>query len=91
MESVFARGGMVNLTIIDVRPAGCLRRPAGLLRGQGWWSVIQRGDGWTVVLRRHCGDDPGLDYREVCPRLQLVRWPYPIAAGRRRPMLAARR
>jgi len=28
-----------------------------------------------------CGDDPGLDYREVSPRLQLVRGPYPIAAG----------
>jgi hypothetical protein len=28
-----------------------------------------------------CGDDPGLDYREVAPRLQLVRGPYPIAAG----------
>jgi hypothetical protein len=28
-----------------------------------------------------CGDDPELDYREVAPRLQLVRGPYPIAAG----------
>jgi hypothetical protein len=28
-----------------------------------------------------CGDDPGLDYREVSPRLQLVRGPCPIAAG----------
>ena len=28
-----------------------------------------------------CGDDPDLDYREVSPRLQLVRGPYPIAAG----------
>ena len=28
-----------------------------------------------------CGDDPGLDYREVSPRLQLVRGPYPITDG----------
>ena len=28
-----------------------------------------------------CGDDPDLGYREVSPRLQLVRGPYPIAAG----------
>jgi hypothetical protein len=28
-----------------------------------------------------CGDDPGLDYREVAPRLRLVRGPYPMAAG----------
>jgi hypothetical protein len=28
-----------------------------------------------------CGDDPGLDYREVSPRLQLVRGPYPIEDG----------
>jgi hypothetical protein len=28
-----------------------------------------------------CGDDPDPDYREVAPRLQLVRGPYPIAAG----------
>jgi len=28
-----------------------------------------------------CGDDPSLDYLEVSPRLQLVRGPYPLAAG----------
>jgi hypothetical protein len=28
-----------------------------------------------------CGDDPDLDYREVAPRLQLVRGPYLIADG----------
>ena len=28
-----------------------------------------------------CGDDPGLDYREVSSRLQLVRGPYPIKDG----------
>ena len=28
-----------------------------------------------------CGDDPGRDYHEVSPRLQLVRGPYPIKDG----------
>jgi len=28
-----------------------------------------------------CGDDPGLDYREVAPELQRIRGPYSIAAG----------
>jgi hypothetical protein len=28
-----------------------------------------------------CGDDPGLDYRDVSPQLQQVRGPYRIAAG----------
>jgi hypothetical protein len=28
-----------------------------------------------------CGDDSGLDYRDVPPRLQLIRGPYPIKDG----------
>ena len=28
-----------------------------------------------------CGDDPGLDYRDVSLRLRQIRGPYPIAAG----------
>jgi hypothetical protein len=28
-----------------------------------------------------CGDDPGLDYREISPGLQRVRGPYPVADG----------
>jgi len=28
-----------------------------------------------------CGDDPGLDYRDVSPGLRRLRGPYPIAAG----------
>ena len=28
-----------------------------------------------------CGDHPDLDYREVSPRLRLVRGPCPVAAG----------
>ena len=37
-------------------------------------------DTYEIVCRDR-GDHPGLDYREVSPRLQLVRGPYPIAAG----------
>jgi hypothetical protein len=28
-----------------------------------------------------CGDDPGLDYRDVPPHLQLTRGPYPLSDG----------
>ena len=28
-----------------------------------------------------CGDDPGLDYRDVAPRLQRIRRPYTFSAG----------
>lgn len=28
-----------------------------------------------------CGDSPDRDYRDVSPRLQRIRGPYPIAAG----------
>jgi len=29
----------------------------------------------------YCGDQPGLDYREVSPGLQRIRGPYPFRAG----------
>jgi hypothetical protein len=63
-------------------------------REDGWTVVLRRQParmvegraegGYTEVFELiccDCGDDPGLDYREVTPRLQLVRGPYPIAAG----------
>jgi hypothetical protein len=33
------------------------------------------------IVCRVCGDDPALDYRDVSPRLQLVRGPYQLMAG----------
>jgi hypothetical protein len=59
------------------------------------WTVVLRRQPARIVERRpeggytdmfeliccDCGDDPDLDYREVSPRLQLVRGPYPIAIG----------
>jgi hypothetical protein len=63
-------------------------------RGDGWTVVLRRQPvrmvegsaegGYADVFELiccDCGDDPALDYREVSPRLQLVRGPYPIVAG----------
>ena len=53
------------------------RQPVRLVDGQ-----LQGG--YTDALELiccDCADDPDLDYREVSPRLRLVRGPYPIAAG----------
>ena len=60
----------------------------------GWTLVLRRQPGCIVESRpeggytdvfelicRDCGDHPDLDYREVSPKLQLVRGPYPIADG----------
>ena len=35
----------------------------------------------SEIICRDCGDDPGLDYRAVSPRLRLVAGPYPLAVG----------
>jgi hypothetical protein len=33
------------------------------------------------IICRYCGDDPGLDYRDVPPHLQLTRGPYLLKDG----------
>jgi hypothetical protein len=52
-------------------------QPARLVQGrpEGAYTDVYE------IICCDCGDDSGLDYREVSPRLQLVRGPYPIAAG----------
>jgi hypothetical protein len=63
-------------------------------RVDGWTVVLRRQPvrmvegraegGYTGAFELiccDCGDDPGLDYREVASGLQLVRGPYPIADG----------
>jgi hypothetical protein len=53
------------------------RQPVRLVAGQpegGYTDLYE-------IICCDCGDDPDLDYREVSPRLQLVRGPYPIAVG----------
>ena len=62
--------------------------------GDSWTVVLRRQParivegrpegGYTDALELiccNCGDDPGLDYREVSPEFQRIRGPYPIAAG----------
>jgi hypothetical protein len=62
--------------------------------GQRWTVVLRRQPARVVegrpeggytdmfeIICCDCGDDPRLDYREISPRLQLVRGPYPIALG----------
>ena len=62
--------------------------------GHGWTVVLRRQPARIVNGRAEgpytdafeiiccgCGDDPGLEYSEVSPRLQRVRGPYPLADG----------
>ena len=62
--------------------------------GDGWTVVLRRQPAHIVdgraegpytdafeIICCDCGDDPGLEYSEVSPRLQLVRGPYPITVG----------
>jgi hypothetical protein len=62
--------------------------------GHGWTLVLRRRPmrivdgrpegGYTddfEIICCDCGDDPGLDYREVSRELQRIRGPYPAAAG----------
>jgi len=59
-------------------PTAVLRRqPTRLVDGQAQGPYT---DAFEIICCG-CGDDPGLDYREVSPRLQLVRGPYPIRDG----------
>jgi hypothetical protein len=63
-------------------------------RDDGWTVVLRRQPARIVdgradapytdafeIICCSCGDDPGLDYFAVSPRLQLVRGPYSIAEG----------
>jgi hypothetical protein len=62
--------------------------------GDGWTLVLRRQPARIVQGRPEggytdafeliccdCGDHPDLDYREVSPKLQRIRGPYPIADG----------
>jgi hypothetical protein len=63
-------------------------------RGDGWTAVLRRQPAHVVngraegpytdafeIICCECGDDPGLEYADVSPRLQLIRGPSPIAVG----------
>lgn len=62
--------------------------------GLGWTVVLRRQavhlvqgrpeGGYTdayELICCDCGDDPNLDYRDIGPRLQRIRGPYPFSAG----------
>ena len=62
--------------------------------GHGWTVVLRRQPARIVdghaqgpytdmfeIICCDCGDDPGLDYRDVAPHLQLTRGPYPLREG----------
>jgi hypothetical protein len=53
------------------------RRPARIVEGRPEGGYTDEFE----IICCDCGDDPGLDYREVSPALQRIRGPYPIAAG----------
>jgi hypothetical protein len=62
--------------------------------GSGWTAVLRRRPARLVSGRRvggytdvfeivccACGDNAGLDYREVSPELRRIRGPYQLAGG----------
>jgi len=53
------------------------RRPARIVGGR---PQVGYTDAFEIICRQ-CGDNPGLDYRQVSPELQRIRGPYPMAAG----------
>lgn len=53
------------------------RQPVRIVAGQaegGYTDVFE-------LVCSDCGDHPDLDYRDIPPRLQWIRGPYPLAAG----------
>lgn len=62
-----------------------LDQPRRVLRRQPVRIVAGEPEGGYTnafeIICCDCGDDPGLDYRDVSAELQRVRGPYPIAAG----------
>jgi hypothetical protein len=53
------------------------RQPARIIDGRAEGPYT---DAFEIICCE-CGDDPGLAYAEVAPRLQLIRGPYSIAGG----------
>ena len=70
MTTTFGRPGRDWTVVLRRQPA---RIVAGHAEG-GYTDVFE-------IICCDCGDNPDLDYRDVPPRLQRIRGPYPIAAG----------
>jgi hypothetical protein len=61
------------------RTASLRRQPVRIVEGRmkgGYTDVFE-------LICGECGDHPYLDYRDIPPRLQLIRGPYPLEAGLR--------
>jgi hypothetical protein len=58
-------------------PVTLRRQPASLSTGHAGGNTTNTFE----IVCRECGDDPGLDYREISPRLRQIRGPYLLKAG----------
>jgi hypothetical protein len=61
------------------RTASLRRQPARIVAGRmegGYTDVFE-------LICGECGDHPYVDYRDIPPRLQRIRGPYPLEAGLR--------
>jgi hypothetical protein len=59
------------------RTASLRRQPARIVEGRmegGYTEVFE-------LICGECGDHPYVDYRDIPPRLQRIRGPYPLEAG----------
>jgi hypothetical protein len=54
------------------------RQPASLSTGHAGGNI---STSTFEIICRQCGDDPGLDYREISPGLRQIRGPYLLRAG----------
>jgi len=68
--TIFGRPGLDWTVVLRRQPA----RPAA---GEPDGSCTDMFE----IICCDCGDDPDLDYRDVCPRIQRIRGPYPIVTG----------
>jgi len=62
------------------RTASLRRQPVRIVEGRmkgGYTDVFE-------LICGECGDHPYLDYREIPPRLQLIRGPYPLEGASER-------
>lgn len=53
------------------------RRPMRLVEGRAEGDYTSEFE----IICCTCGDNPYRDYREVSPKLQLIRGPYPLVVG----------
>jgi hypothetical protein len=59
-------------------PIRLRRQPASLSTGHPGGNT---STSTFEIICRQCGDDPGLDYREISPELRQIRGPYLLRAG----------